>query len=102
MTHAARLLEVIAFTLLALTLPVAIQANKSSHADSMLLAWTVWAIFAAGIAAVLHRWDQPLSWETTVPRVLAIVLGLTYVVRNFPRGRSEREDWSLIHPKEGS
>jgi hypothetical protein len=67
MTHAVRILEVIAFTALALTLPVAIQNNARSHADSHLLAWTVWAIFAAGIAAVLHRWDQPLSWETLLP-----------------------------------
>jgi hypothetical protein len=75
------------FAVLAVLLPTAIRvhARDERHTDARLLAWTVWAIFAAGILAILHRIGQPIHWDVTALRLLVLVLGFTYVVRNLRR-----------------
>jgi hypothetical protein len=84
---ALRIVMIVGFAVLAILLPTAIRvhARDERHTDARLLAWTVWAIFAAGILAILHRIGQPIRWDVTTLRLLVLALGFTYVARNLRR-----------------
>jgi uncharacterized membrane protein YdfJ with MMPL/SSD domain len=86
---ALRIVLILGFAVLAVLLPTAIRvhARDERRTDARLLAWTVWAIFAAGVLAILHRIGQPIRWDVTGLRILVLALGFTYVARNLRRRR---------------
>lgn len=82
---------IVAFAGLAILLPTAIRvhAREERRADALLLAWTIWAIYAAGILAILHRIGEPLTWDTTLVRLVSLALGYVYLCRNLRRRRDD-------------
>jgi hypothetical protein len=83
---------IVGFVILAITLPTAIRvhARDERRTDARLLAATIWAVFAAGVVAVSHRFHQPLILDITILRVLVVILGFTYVGRNYVARRRAR------------
>jgi hypothetical protein len=84
-----RIAIVVAFAILAILLPTAIRvhARDERRSDARLLAWTIWSIYAAGIATILHHLGEPIRWDTMLLRLVSITLGFLYIGRNISRRR---------------
>lgn len=82
--NAVRVILVVVFALLAIGLPPILQARAriGRRAEADELGVLIWLIFAAGIAAIVVRWDAPLLAIVTLLRVGVAVIGVHYLWRN--------------------